>query len=437
MMGARAGELPRQATAIASPSSEASGAATLGKPSRPIDASGLTLLSCSSNQAPTANAGDDLTVPAGTSVSLSAAQSYDMDGDLAAQDWDFGDGEYASGVEVDHIYATPGTYTITLSVMDDCGETSDDTVIVQVTDPNVVTADFVINPNPVDILAPVTFTAVAPTTQVKYYLWSFSDGGTATGSGRTVSRTFSYAGTYTATLKVIPKSGSMLTHIESVSVSPGLTLLEIVDSSMVNLPRGFAVVNGSAWASGDVQGLSTADVAGPDAPLPVETSLAGAPWHIAADSVTVAVASTWGGVYLYRAAQPDNLSPWGRFDTYAFDGSYAYNVALNGDFLYVACYSDLKVVDISDPSHPTFVRSWTGTGSIRTVDVIDGRAYVYDTGIGGIHVLDLLDPTDPFEVGSFATLDQPEDIAHNDSLLAIAEGYGDLEIFDFSDPDQP
>lgn len=51
--------------------------------------------------------------------------SHDPDGALVALRWDLGDGTVVEGAYVEHLYAAPGTYTVTYTVTDDTGmETS-------------------------------------------------------------------------------------------------------------------------------------------------------------------------------------------------------------------------------------------------------------------------------------------------------------------------
>jgi nucleoid-associated protein YgaU len=58
---------------------------------------------------------------AGDTVSFSAAGSTDVDGYIKKYAWDFGDGTKGEGVSVTHVYKTPGTYNVTLTVTDDGG----------------------------------------------------------------------------------------------------------------------------------------------------------------------------------------------------------------------------------------------------------------------------------------------------------------------------
>ena len=54
-------------------------------------------------------------------VDLDASESYDPDGQIVRYLWDFGDGNSGDGVTAQHLYADPGTYTVSLTVVDDGG----------------------------------------------------------------------------------------------------------------------------------------------------------------------------------------------------------------------------------------------------------------------------------------------------------------------------
>jgi PKD repeat protein len=86
------------------------------------------------NRAPTANAGADQTVSAGSSMTLNGSGSTDQDGTITSYVWNFGDGTAnGSGASVSHVYVNAGTYTATLTVTDNSGATSTDTAVITVT----------------------------------------------------------------------------------------------------------------------------------------------------------------------------------------------------------------------------------------------------------------------------------------------------------------
>jgi len=72
---------------------------------------------------PTADAGGPYTGTAGSPVALTGAASSDPDGTIAAYAWDTGDSGSETGETPSHTYASPGEYTVTLTVTDDDGLT--------------------------------------------------------------------------------------------------------------------------------------------------------------------------------------------------------------------------------------------------------------------------------------------------------------------------
>jgi len=66
-------------------------------------------------------------------IELSASGSSGGDTrSIISYEWDFGDGESATGVEVKHAWKKAGKYTVTLKVTNDCGATDTDTTTVTV-----------------------------------------------------------------------------------------------------------------------------------------------------------------------------------------------------------------------------------------------------------------------------------------------------------------
>lgn len=95
------------------------------------------------NQPPVADAGPDQVVMLGETVPFDGSGSYDLDGTIVSYDWDFDDGIFGSGETTTHFYTSAGTYTVTLTVMDDDGATETDTAIVTVQTPAEATQDLI------------------------------------------------------------------------------------------------------------------------------------------------------------------------------------------------------------------------------------------------------------------------------------------------------
>lgn len=87
------------------------------------------------NAAPTAAAGEDQLVAVDEEVVFDASASSDTDGGIVAYEWEFGDGDAATGIEVRHRYRAPGTYVARLTVRDEAGlenSVSNDELVVEV-----------------------------------------------------------------------------------------------------------------------------------------------------------------------------------------------------------------------------------------------------------------------------------------------------------------
>jgi PKD repeat protein len=70
------------------------------------------------NQTPVANAGENKIAALNETILFDASASKDFDGRIVAYTWDFGDGNFSTGVRTRHSYSTPGNYTVKLNVED-------------------------------------------------------------------------------------------------------------------------------------------------------------------------------------------------------------------------------------------------------------------------------------------------------------------------------
>jgi PKD repeat protein len=164
------------------------------------------------NYPPVAEAGPDQASTEGATVTFDGSETSDADGDALTYVWDFGDGTTVSGVDLvapTHVYADNGVYTVTLTVTDEHGASSIDTMTVTVFNvAPTVEAGADLSGYVGDVL---TFTGSATDPgiyDVLTYVWDFGDGETASGVDMTIA-THAYAaeGTYTVTLTVTDSDG--------------------------------------------------------------------------------------------------------------------------------------------------------------------------------------------------------------------------------------
>ncbi len=76
------------------------------------------------NQEPVADANGPYSGDEGSPVAFDGSGSYDPDGSIVAYSWDFGDGNTAAVQNPNHTYGENGSYTVTLTVVDDSGATN-------------------------------------------------------------------------------------------------------------------------------------------------------------------------------------------------------------------------------------------------------------------------------------------------------------------------
>jgi PKD repeat protein len=161
-------------------------------------------------------------VTTGANANFDASASSDPDGTIANYHWDFGDGETLNTTTpvAAHIYSTPGSKTVTLTVTDDSGSTDTVTHTLTVAD-RPPTASFTA-PATVAAGQAAAFDASAsndPDGTIVTYHWDFGDGQSQDSSSPTVTHTYSSPGSKTVTLTVTDNSGSTATAQHTVTVT--------------------------------------------------------------------------------------------------------------------------------------------------------------------------------------------------------------------------
>jgi len=164
------------------------------------------------NSKPTADPGGPYTGKANVAIHFDGTNSNDPDGTITFYRWNFGDG---SGEILDptptHIYTQNGTYTVTLTVIDNDGtsDTEVTTATIGGEQPNQAPKAVVGGPYSGKVNEVITFDGSASYDldgNIESYFWNFGDGETA--SGATVTHSYSKADTYTVTLTVTDDDGA-------------------------------------------------------------------------------------------------------------------------------------------------------------------------------------------------------------------------------------
>ena len=143
--------------------------------------------------------------------------STDLDGTIVNWTWDFGDGNVSYEQNPNHSYADNGTYTVTLTVMDDDGAIN--TTSKQITVANVPPiANFTYTPLSPKTLEVIEFDDSSADLDgtIVNYTWDFGDGNISYEQNPT--HIYADNGTYTVTLTVVDDDGATDTVSKNVTV---------------------------------------------------------------------------------------------------------------------------------------------------------------------------------------------------------------------------
>ncbi len=182
---------------------------------------GVTRYGVGGNAWPVASAGANVSsgvVP--FTVNFNSAGSSDPDGSIAAYLWEFGDGTSSTQANPSHLYTTAGNYVAHLTLTDNEGGTSVNTVAIQAKNQNqlpiaVGTAVPAAGQPPLD----VTFSAAGsydPDGSVGNILWTFADGSEYWGA--TAYNTYTEPGIHHVTLTIWDDTGASSSTVVTVTV---------------------------------------------------------------------------------------------------------------------------------------------------------------------------------------------------------------------------
>lgn len=147
-------------------------------------------------------------VPINYQITFDGSQSYGLEMSIPQRwDWDFGDGTTATGVTAQHSYATPGNYTVKLTVTDQFGVTGSTTApaIIWIYPTGTVQLTPTTGNGPLTVNGDASSFVASPGRTLVSYTWNWGDG--TTSSGVTASHTYATPGAYLVRLTVMDSFG--------------------------------------------------------------------------------------------------------------------------------------------------------------------------------------------------------------------------------------
>ncbi len=230
----------------------------------------------------------------------------------------------------------------------------------------------------------------------------------------------------------------------------GLQIVNVTDPDALVLAGGtggsdyepaisVAVGGSYAYVGTDYGGLLVVDVSNPANPIVVSNPGPDLPFasvHLEGDTVFAAGESE---VYIYDVTNKASPVELGVFaDETHLDT--ARDVHAQGNYFYVTDqWFSLVIVNVSDPSTPTFVSTvWAEFGdSYGEMVFVDGNTAYYTDEDKGLQVVDVSVPATPSVVSEFPLADFAYDVHKLGNYAYVANGAAGLQIIDVSSPATP
>lgn len=207
-------------------------------------------------------------------------------------------------------------------------------------------------------------------------------------------------------------------HLFFATWRTGLQVASVADPSHPELTGSFdppaaardvALVGDYAYvADGEGRGLDILDVANPSLPVPKGSAYildgsGGGVRNVEVAGHFAYVAAEGGGLRIVNVADPSAPTEVGFYSP----GAAIMNVAVAGNYAYLAGSGGLQVVDVSNPSAPELVGSLPTSGNASGIAVAGNYVYLTtpDNHDEGLRIIDVTTPSAPIERSFHRTTD--------------------------------
>ncbi len=181
--------------------------------------------------------------------------------------------------------------------------------------------------------------------------------------------------------------------------------------------------------TGQNGGMHTVDISDNTAPR-VVSFVRGSFEDVALAGGYAYVVDGWSNLYILDLTDPASPTQVG---VHRSAGNLT-SVAAAGNYVYVAAYySGLRIVDVSDPLHPMEAGYYDTPDIARGVAVAGDWAYVADDS-SGLRAIRVSDPAHPSEAGFYDTPGTATDVVVDGAYAYVADGSSGLRVISVSDP---
>jgi hypothetical protein len=250
----------------------------------------------------------------------------------------------------------------------------------------------------------------------------------------------------------LPTAGAMTLSANTLYVADfyyGLRAVNVENPANLNetgayftpgLIEGVNISDDKAYVAYGDAGLHIVDIAAPTNPLEIGSlDTPGEAKSVAVSGSYAYVADGDSGLRIVNISDPGNLLEVGGI---AFPPGSAYSVAVSGDFAYVAggIWGDLRVINVADPTQPYqtgyYFYQALAVGAWKVL-ILDHYAYLADDE-AGLRIIDISNPYDPVGVASlYEGFGGARSVAIQDGFAYVPDLCGKLKIADISDPLHP
>jgi hypothetical protein len=146
------------------------------------------------------------------------------------------------------------------------------------------------------------------------------------------------------------------------------------------------------------------------------------------------------GLNIIDVSDPSDPTFIANFDT----PTYAVDVVVNGDIAFIADFHSLQIVNVSDPNNPVFEGSCESFNRTERITIAGDHAFMPDNRFNTIfrntsrlQTVDISNLSNPRLTGSYSAPSQVIDVYTAGGYLYVSNTWSGLQIFDIANPANP